>query len=97
MGQKSSPFKLKAMPLETFPGHKINRNSFVIEGNNIVLKSPPDKSDQPSGEKLGVVSSTKSDKNEFNSKQSSQPTIPALASFPGKSNKFYLSLFLKVL
>lgn len=86
VGQKSSPFKLKAMSLETFPGHKINRNSFVIESNQIGLKSSDDKSDQPSGDKLGIVSSTKSDKNEFNDNRSSQPTIPALASFPGSGN-----------
>lgn len=85
IGQKSSPFKLKSMPLETFPGHKINRNSFIIESNIVGFKSS-DKSDQPSGDKLGVVSSTKSDKNEFTDTQRSEPLIPALASFPGSGN-----------
>lgn len=83
IGQKSSPFKLKAMPIETFPGHKINRNSFVIESNNVMLKSS---NDQPKDNKLGIVSSTKSDINEFNDNSSSGPTIPALASFPGSGN-----------
>ena len=86
IGQKSSPFKLKAIPFETFPGHKINRNSFIIEGNNYGLKAWDKKSDQPNSNKLGIISSTKSDKNEFTDKQSSEPMIPALASFPGSGN-----------
>lgn len=91
IGQKSSPFKLKVMPLETFPGHKINRNNFVIESNHVMLKSSSDNnSDQPNdNDKLGIVSSTKSDNNEFNNKESSEqqpPNIAALASFPGSGN-----------
>jgi hypothetical protein len=89
IGQKSSPFKLKAMPpLETFPGHKINRNNFVIESNHVMLKSSSDKSDQHSDNNLGIVSSTKSDNLEFNDKEQSEPSRPnaALASFPGSGN-----------
>lgn len=81
VGQKSSPFKLKVMPLETFPGHRINRNNFVIESNQVVLKSP----DSVKGDdKLGIVSSTKSDNNEFN--EGGGKPIAALASFPGSGN-----------
>lgn len=83
MGQNSSPFKLKATSLETFPGHKINRNSFIIESNHVMLKSP-DKSDQLHNDKLGIVSSTKSDNNEFNAIE--EKLITALASFPGSGN-----------
>lgn len=83
VGQKSSPFKLKVMPLETFPGHKINRNNFVIESNHVMLKSS-EKSDQPhNNDKLGIDSSTKSDNNEFNDKVNIAKPIAALASFPG--------------
>lgn len=71
--------------METFPGHKINRNNFVIESNHVMLKSS-DKSDQLNSDKLGLVSSTKSDKNEFNDNGSSDKPIPALASFPGSGN-----------
>lgn len=72
------------MPLkETFPGHKINRNSFIIESNHVMLKSP-DKSDQLHDDKLEIVSSTKSDNNEFN--EIGQKPITALASFPGSGN-----------
>jgi hypothetical protein len=68
------------MPLETFPGHKISRNNFVM------LKSS-DKSDQPhNNDKLGIVSSTKSDNNEFNVKENVEKHIAALASFPGSGN-----------
>lgn len=83
VGQSSSPFKLKTMPLETFPGHKISRSNFVIESNHAMLKSS-DKSDQ--AHKLGIVSSTKSDQNEFNDKESATKSIVALASFPGSGN-----------
>lgn len=85
IGQKSSPFKLKVMPLETFPGHKINnKNSFVIESNHVMLKSS-DKSDDQQN-KLGIVSSTRSDNNEFNDSKTSEKLIAALASFPGSGN-----------
>lgn len=84
IGQKSSPFKLKVMPLETFPGHKINNKiSFVIESNHVMLKSS-DKSDDQ--QKLGIVSSTKSDNNEFKDSGSREKPITALASFPGSGN-----------
>ena len=75
------------MPLETFPGHKIYRNNFVIESNHVMLKSS-DKSDQLNSEKLGIVSSTKSDNNEFteNASAHSEKLITALASFPGSGN-----------
>lgn len=85
IGQKSSPFKLKVMPFETFPGHKINnKNSFVIESNHVMLKSSDKSEDQQ--HKLGIVSSTKSDNNEFNESKSSEKSIAALASFPGSGN-----------
>lgn len=71
--------------METFPGHKINRKSFVIENNHVTLKSS-DNSDQHYNDKLVLGSSTKSDKNEFNENGSSDKTIPALASFPGSGN-----------
>lgn len=85
MGQKSSPFKLKVIPLETFPGHKIHRNSFIMESNHVMLK-PSDNSDQPSSNNLGLVSSTNSDNNEFKDKESAEKPITALASFPGSGN-----------
>jgi hypothetical protein len=74
------------MPLETFPGHKISRSNFIIESNHVMLKSS-DKSDQPhNNDKLGIVSSTKSDHNEFNDKENAAKPIVALASFPGSGN-----------
>lgn len=51
-----------------------------------MLKSS-DKSDQHKHDKkLGIVSSTKSDNNEFNDSESSEKSIAALASFPGSGN-----------
>lgn len=88
MGQDKGKnhFNLKVMPLETFPGHKINRNNFVIEANHVMLKSSPDKSDQLNSDKLGLVSSTKSDNNEFTDTGVNERPITALASFPGSGN-----------
>jgi hypothetical protein len=74
------------MPLETFPGHKISRSNFIIESNHVMLKSS-DKSDQAhNNDKLGIVSSTKSDNNEFNDKENAAKPIAALVSFPGSGN-----------
>lgn len=50
-----------------------------------MLKSS-DKSDQAHNDKLGIVSSTKSDNNEFNDKENAAKPIAALASFPGSGN-----------
>ncbi|CRL01941.1 CLUMA_CG015069, isoform A [Clunio marinus] len=90
MGQKSSPFKLKAMSLETFPGHKINRNSFIIESNHVMLKETV-KSDQHNNNFLSIASTMKSDNNEFNDNDSNNNNndnekVTALASFPGSGN-----------
>jgi hypothetical protein len=51
-----------------------------------MLKSS-DKSDQAhNNDKLGIVSSTKSDNNEFNDKENAAKPIAALVSFPGSGN-----------
>lgn len=50
-----------------------------------MLKSS-DKRDQTHNDKLGLVSTTKSDNNEFNDSGSSEKPIAALASFPGSGN-----------
>lgn len=50
-----------------------------------MLKSS-DKSDQRNNDKLGIVSTTKSDNNEFNDNEAVVKPIAALASFPGSGN-----------
>lgn len=79
IGQKSSPFKLKVMPIETFPGHRVQRKNFV-------MLEPSDGSDQQNNDKLGLVSTTRSDNNEFRDSHVGGKPITALASFPGSGN-----------
>jgi hypothetical protein len=91
MGQKSGPVKLKKeTPLETFPGHKIKSDNFVIESNHVMLKSSDNEEFKPTY----LVRSKKSDINEFNInnsnnndvKNKSKEPIIAFASFPGSGN-----------
>lgn len=79
IGQKSSPFKLKVMPIETFPGHRVQRKNFV-------MLEPSDRSDQQNNDKLGLVSTTRSDNNEFRDSHVGGKPLAALASFPGSGN-----------
>lgn len=86
MGQKKGPYKLlRVEPLETFPGHKVKSDNFVIEGSHVMLKSS----------KPNVVRSTKSDIIEFNKSndvatktdyRTNKKQPIALASFPGSGN-----------
>lgn len=93
MGQKTGPYKLRRVDsLETFPGHKIKSDNFVIEGSHVMLKSSSDKKTN----KPNLVRSTESDINEFNKSRGLATTndvdvkskrLPiALASFPGSGN-----------
>lgn len=85
----NGPFKLRRIEsLETFPGHKIKSDNFVIDGGNFMLKSSDKKS------KPNLVRSTESDINEFNRNNDDRrrgevvkkKLAVALASFPGSGN-----------